>query len=360
MRLPAVDKRTRDAFADLDIAGYNYMSGRYTVDGHRHPRRVIVGSETSPTDTVAIWQEIEHLPQVIGDFTWTGWDYIGEAGYGVVRYDERRQLYAPYPGLLAGVGVIDITGHRQTQSYLNEIAWHRHRGPCIAVQPVIHAGEKRTARAGRTDSIRSWSWEGCEGRIATVEVYADADNVDLLLDGVTVGSEAAGPRNGYLAQFSVPYRAGRLTAVAYDASGREIGTDTLASAGTELCLTVRPETLELRADGNDLAYIPIELTDDAGIVRPLADRPVTVHLTGPGTLLGFGSAAPITSEGFSSNRHSTHWGRALAVVRAGRETGSVEVTVTAEGCEPTTVVITVVAPRPTGAHRAGEAHHPAP
>ena len=104
--------------------------------------------------------------------------------------------------------VIDITGYRQTQSYLNEIVWRQRRGPYIAVQPVNHAGQARAARVGRTDSIRSWSWEGCEGSVAIVEVYADADRVDLLLDGVKVGSEPAGALRGCLSTFSVPYRPG--------------------------------------------------------------------------------------------------------------------------------------------------------
>ena len=195
VRLPAVDKRTRDAYAKVDIAGYNYMRGRYKMDGKRHPNRVIVGSETNPGDTVAIWKEIENKPQVIGDFTWTGWDYIGEAGYAAVRYNERSQLYAPWPALLAGMANIDITGHRQTQSYLNEIAWHRRTGPHLAVQPVNHSGEERYASSGpdRTDSIHSWSWEGCEGRSNRREVYADAHRVELLLDGVSIGRNPPAP-----------------------------------------------------------------------------------------------------------------------------------------------------------------------
>ena len=339
VRLPAVDRRTRDAFAAVDIAGYNYMAGRYRTDGRRYPQRVIVGSETNPTETVAIWQEIENLPYVIGDFTWTGWDYIGEAGYGAVRYDERRQIYAPWPALLAGMPVIDITGHRQTQSYLNEIAWHRRSGPHLAVQPVNHSGEKRSARAGRTDSIRSWSWEGCEGRVATVEVYADAHRVELRLDGIRVGSQPVGPDQGYKAEFSLPYRPGQLQAIAYDRNGREIGRDSLRSAGPGLRLHVAPECEVLQADGADLAYVPIELTDDVGTVRPLADREVTVVVAGAGDLLGFGSAQPITDEAFSGGRHSTYLGRALAVVRAGHDAGDITVTVTADECEAVTVVL---------------------
>ena len=344
VRLPAVDKHTRDSYAAVDVAGYNYMQGRYRLDARRHPHRVIVGSETNPNDTVAIWQEIEDLPNVIGDFVWTGWDYIGEAGYAAIHYEQRRQLFSPWPGLLCGTPVIDITGQRQTQSYLNEILWGLHPGPYLAVQPVNHAGEKKSVRSGRTDSIRSWAWEGCEGREATVEVYTDAARVDLLVDGALFGSEPAGPDHGFRATFTVPYRPGELVAVAYSAEGGEIGRDRLKSAGAGIRLRVAPESDGLRADGADLAYIPIEITDDDGIVRPLADREVTVEVSGAGTLLGFGSAEPITEEGFSTNCHTTYFGRCLAVVRAGHAEGDITILVTADGCEPVTIVLPVLAP----------------
>ena len=104
------------------------MSGRYRMRRAALPARVIVGSETNPTETVAIWREIENLPHVIGDFTWTGWDYIGEAGTPSSGTTSGDSSTPRGPALLAGMPVIDITGHRQTQSYLNEIAWHLRRG----------------------------------------------------------------------------------------------------------------------------------------------------------------------------------------------------------------------------------------
>lgn len=134
-----------------------------------------------------------------------------------------------------------------------------------------------------------------------------------------------------------------LTAVAYERNGREVGQDSLTSAGGELRLRVEPDTEGLMADGADLLYVPIELTDDAGIVCPLADREVTIEVTGAGTLIGFGSGQPITAEGFSSTRHSTFRGRALAVIRAGHQPGDVMITVSANGCEPVTVSIPVTA-----------------
>jgi beta-galactosidase len=349
VRLKAVDKRTRDAFADLDVAGYNYMVGRYELDGKLHPERLIVGSETRASLAVDIWKIVENLPYVLGDFAWTGWDYVGEAGLATKEYGQtKRQIYHPYPALLAGEPVIDITGFRQSQSYLNEIAWHLSRGPHLAVEPVNHSGEKTVKTGWRaTNSVPSWSWEGCDGRTATVEVYADAPQVELLINGRSLGRKRATADDNYLARFTLPYEPGELVAVAFDADGTEIGRDVLVSAGSGLKLHVVPETDHLVADGADLLYLPIELTDDAGIVRPLADRQVTIAVTGAGALLGFGSAQAITTEAFDSPVHSTYYGRAQAVIRAAHEAGDVAIVVSAEGCDPVSLTIPVH-PRPSG------------
>jgi hypothetical protein len=345
VRLKAVDKRTRDAYADLDVAGYNYMVGRYELDGRLHPDRVIVGSETRAALGASIWKTVERLPHVIGDFTWTGWDYIGEAGIAAKEYGTtKRSIYHPYPALLAGEPVIDITGFRQSQSYLNEIAWHLSRGPHLAVEPVNHSGEKSVKTGWRaTNSVPSWSWEGCEGRQAVVEVYADATRVELLLNGTRIGTKRATVDDGYLAKFTLAYQPGELVAVAYDADGTEIGRDVLVTAGDSLHLRVVPETDHLVADGADLAYLPIELTDANGVIRPLADRQVTIAVSGDATLLGFGSAEAITSEAFNKPSHSTYYGRAQAVIRAGLEPGQVTVTVSAADCETVTVFLPVTA-----------------
>ena len=343
VRLPAVDKRTREVFADLDVAGYNYMVGRYEIDAKLHPDRVIVGSETRAAYTHAVWKKVEHQPNVIGDFCWTGWDYIGEAGLATKQYGTtKRSIYHPYPAMLAGEPVIDITGHRQTQSYLNEIAWHLASGPHIAVEPVNHSGEKSVKTGWRaTNSIASWSWEGCEGREATVEVYSDASRVSLELNGATIGTKK--PNDEFKATFTLPYSAGTLTAVAFAADGFELGRQSLTTAGTALQLSVEAEVSELVADGQDLAYIPITFTDESGVVKPLADRIITVQVDGAATLAGFGSADAWTTEAFAATSHTTFYGRALAVVRAGIVGGEVTVTVSAEGCATQTITIPVVA-----------------
>jgi beta-galactosidase len=352
--LPLVDRGTRAAFATVDVAGYNYMAGRYAMDGKRYPARVICGSESFPPEIAKNWRLVKRLPHVIGDFTWAGWDYLGEAGLCTWLYGKNQSLFKPYPCILAGSALIDITGQRQAQSYIHEIVWGLRKEPYIAVQPVDHSGETPSKSVWRgTNAIDSWSWPGCEGRAALVEVYADAAQVELLLNGRSLGRKPAGDARDFKAVFKTPYQPGELTAVAYDKDGQATGRTTLKTAGPRVQLYIDVETAApegavassgdaaLTADGADLAFLTIRLADEAGILHPLADREVTVRVEGAGALLGFGSANPLTEERFTDEVHTTYQGRALAVVRAGAEPGTVRVTVSAEVCEEQVVEIRV-------------------
>ncbi len=124
MKSPIVSDKTDEAFSHLDVAGYNYMSPRFALDGDEHPHRVIVGSETHPTKIGDEWPMVVNSPHVIGDFTWTGWDYLGEVGIGRVEFaDEKperpmKAFGGDFPYLTAWCGDIDITGQRRPQSYL--------------------------------------------------------------------------------------------------------------------------------------------------------------------------------------------------------------------------------------------------
>lgn len=330
VRRKAADRKIRPAMDALDVAGYNYGGARYLRDVSRHPDKPIVGTETGPGELAKNWPVVLANPQIIGDFVWTGWDYLGEAGLATIRYNDRPRLFVPWPGRLAGAANIDITGHRQTQTYANEIIWGLRTDPYIAVRPVDRARDRATTSLFRaTDAIRSWTWNGLEGTTATIEVYADAHHVELQLNGSPV--RRGRRRHRFLTTFRVPYRPGALTAIAYDSHGIEIGRDELRTAGPELHLTARLEPHRFTADGKSLAYVPIELSDGAGTIKPLDDRPVTVQVDGPAQVT-LGSAEPITAEDFRGLTHTTYQGCALAILRSTREAGPVTLTVSAPGC----------------------------
>jgi len=340
-RLPRADKVTRGSLAQVDIAGYNYAGSRYVGDAKRYPERVIVGAETMPGDIASNWAKVERLPNVIGDFTWSGWDYLGEAGLGTWIYGaDGMAMNRPYPHLVAGCGAIDITGVSGAPTLLSRAVWGDLSSPGVAVRPLDHAGEKVARPAWRsTDAIQSWSWRGKDGTEAEIEVYSDADKVELLLNGRSLGVKPAGARHGYLARFTTPYEPGELVAVDHR-QGAERRT-VLRSATGDLRLRLTPERLQLEATGDDLAYVRLEVVDADGVVEMLADDQVQIEVTGAGTLAGYGSAAPATEESYLSDLATTYYGRALAVARGGTEPGTITVKATSARYGTTSVDIEV-------------------
>ncbi|MET0828888.1 MAG: glycoside hydrolase family 2 TIM barrel-domain containing protein [Microbacterium sp.] len=326
--LPAADKATRDIFAAVDIAGYNYGYANYGKARRRYPERVIVGTESMHGDLPAIWKRVTSVPGVIGDFSWTGWDYLGEVGLGYWSYGaEAGGIAKPFPGTFAGCGAFDITGAPGATLLLAQAVWGITGMPGIAVRPLDRAGRRPNKTPWLpTDAVQSWSWRGNEG-VAQIEVYSADDQIELLLNGRSLGRRAAGPKRGYVARFRVPFEPGELVAVAYR-NGEETGRSSLRSAGQPR-LRLRAETPELHGP-DDLAYVWIELADETGTVDAASDDRVTVSVSGPGILAGLGSAAPSTLESFVDDVRSTHRGRAIAIVRGTEEHGEVTVRVTSE------------------------------
>ncbi len=296
----------------VDVAGYNYASGRYAKDAKLHPERVIVGSETFPQDIVKNWRMVKQYPALIGDFMWTAWDYLGEAGIGAWAYTEDGCSFnKPYPWLLGDVGAIDLLGNPTGELYLAQAAWGQLAGPVIAVQPVNHHGVQPAKQTWRgTNAIPSWSWKDCDGEKAVVEVYTDAAAVELLLNGKRIGKKKV---KECAASFQVHYKPGLLEAVAYGASGAETGRATLRSADAAQPVV---QFEQAAARPGEVLFVPVSISDETGIVEANDDRVLTISVEN-GELLAFGSANPRTEDNYRSGCCISYYGRALAVVRAG-------------------------------------------
>ena len=336
------DRATRAVFDVLDVAGYNYGSGRYASDVDAYPDRYILGTEDMPGDLPAIWAMAETMPAVLGDFLWAGWDYLGEAGVGHWTYGRRlAPLMKPFPYLTSGSGVIDITGNPTAGAHLARAVWQPDRGPVIAVRPLDVSGKPVTRSAWRSsDAVSSWAWSGQDGRTAEVEVYSSGNSVQLSVNGSVVGTRPAGAGAGFVARFRVPYRPGEIVAVEQRPDGTS-ATTRLRSARGDLTIRLTPDREVIRSDGGDLAHISIDIVDGDGIVESLADDDVALSWDGPASLAGFGSAAPFTEESFADQVHRTYYGHALAVVRAGRQPGEVTVRATSRRHGSATCVVTI-------------------
>ena len=346
-----VTRATEESAAVLDVVGFNYGDSRYALDATRFPNRVIVGSETFPAHIDELWQLVQAHPHVIGDFTWTGWDYLGEAGIGRIDYTDAPDyvpaaIAAPYPYLLANVGDIDITGHRRPMSYYRETVYGLRQAPYIAVhRPHGHGRPTTQTPWAWTDTVASWTWDMPAGAPVTVDVYSDAEEVELLLNNRSLGTAIVGAEKPLLARFETTYAPGELVAVARTA-GREQARSSLTTATGPRRLYAVSDRTAIRADDTDLAYVAIELQDTDGNLATDHDRDVSVTVAGPGILAGLGTGRPQTEERFDAAHCTTYDGRALAIIRP-LQAGAITVTVSADGYDSRTVTVQAEPPAQT-------------
>ena len=312
--LHGCDVKTRDAFANMDIAGYNYGIYRYKHDLKKYPQRLILGSETFCNDAYKFRELAKQEPRLVGDFVWAGMDYLGEVMVGSWEYADYAETFDGGLGWVsAGSGRIDLTGKPLGEALYTRVALEADNGPYIAVCPVNHTGDRHSPSAWKmTNAMPSWSWTGCEGCKANVQVYARAARVELVLNGHAVGSKTL--KNDCLARFSIPYESGTLEAVSFDAADHEIGRCKLQSAGGTTRLTLDAE--ESTVKPGHLCYVRLCYTDENGITKPLARGNIQVQVRG-GTLVGLGSACPFNKHSYLDSETDTYYGEALAIVRMG-------------------------------------------
>ena len=325
--LHGCDVKTRGAFANMDIAGYNYGIYRYAHDLKKYPGRLILGSETFCNDAYRFREMAKKEPRIIGDFVWAGMDYLGEVMVGSWEYaDYAKRFDGGLGWVSAGSGRIDLTGKPLGEAFYTRVALEAEQGPFIAVCPVNHTGDKHSPSAWKmSNAIPSWSWQGCEGKKAHVEVYARAAQVELVLNGRTIARKAM--KNDCIARFAVTYQNGVLEAIARDPEGHETGRTSLVTAGRETCLRAEPECGTV-APGH-LAYIRLRFTGPEGTTKPLARALISVEVEG-GKLLGLGSACPFYELDYTGSVTDTYYGEALAIVQAG-ESGSVRLHAVSDG-----------------------------
>lgn len=316
------DLRTKDAYANMDIAGYNYGIFRYKHDLKKYPNRLILGSETFCKDAYSFWKIAKKNKRIIGDFVWAGWDYIGEVGDGAAEYSDYK-FEDPATRMTGGNGRIDLNGKPRAEAAYTRVAFERETGPFIAVDPVYQKEKLRLTGWQLTKALESWAWDGCNGEPAKVEVYARAAQVELFINGKSAGKKKV---KKCRANFNITYQNGEITAVSYDENGREINRYSLHTAGKETVLQVRPEEKTVKPEG--LAFIQLQYTDSKGIWKPMEKHNIKVTVEN-GVLKGLGSPAPYVKGNYTDHTVATYYGEAMAVVQADGN-GPVKVTVADE------------------------------
>ncbi|HPJ01985.1 MAG TPA: DUF4982 domain-containing protein [Candidatus Limiplasma sp.] len=252
-------------------------------------------------------------PGIIGDFVWTGIDHLGEVGLGAWEYKDYAPTYIHTKGwLTSGSGRIDITGKPLPEAFFILASYGMLKKPVIAVVPPNHNGERHSPSGWKmTNAVSSWAWEGCEGLQAKVEVYSCGDVVELYLNDKKIARKSC--KHSCRAKFSIPYRHGVITAIAYDKNKMEIGRSSLHSAEGETRIILEAE--DQKIEKGMLCYIRMKLAGANGVTNVLQRQRIKVSVSG-GTLVGLGHACPYNDEGYVSDSCSTYFGEAMAIVRA--------------------------------------------
>ena len=320
----------------LDVVGYNYMIHKHKSDHQRDPRRVMWQTESYPRDAFKNWKLVQDYPYIVGDIVWTGLDYLGESGIGRYYYEGERPGEHYVDGGQpdwhgAYCGDVDITGWRKPISHYREMLWRPTPSPSrkgegsiyLAVkEPDGYRGKIRETAWSVWPTWESWNWPGWEGKRIEVEVYTKEPNVSLYLNDRCVGLKLVNnQQTEYKAVFSVPYEPGTLRA---EAGGKSVSLST-AGEPSRLCLT--PDRHVITADGQDLAFITVEVVDAEGRVCPDAAIPCEVAVSGPGRLMAAATADLKDHEPSTSPRFTTWKGRAVIVVRSQPKKGRLVVSV---------------------------------
>jgi beta-galactosidase len=330
-------------FATLDICGYNYARDHYVSDHKRLPDRIIVATESFPLEAFEYWMAVLDYPFVIGDYVWTGYDYLGEASIGWLGYWHSSNFY---PWMHAYCGDIDICGFKRPPSYYRDALWGDDKNVSIFVKPPVPSFDMVNPDHADwsiwhwQDVVADWTWPGYENTPMDIEVYSNCSEVELFQDNKSLGKKSNSRETEFITRWNVPYQPGVLKAVAYE-NGIEVATSELKSAGKPAKVLLTGDRIDLNADGQDLSFITVEILDGNSIRNPKATNTVLFEIEGPGSIIAVGSSNPFGLESFVQPKRNAYQGRCLVIVRSAREPGNITLTASSEGLQSDQVTIEV-------------------
>lgn len=318
-----------------DVAGYNYQLHEAESDHARVPSRIIVQTESYPKDAFANWDLVQKHNYIIGDFVWTAMDYLGESGIGRFVYPGETEgehwTANLFPWHGAYCGDVDLMGWRKPISHYRSMLYNDNEKIYMAVrEPNPDSGAIKLTSWSVWPTWESWTWPGYEGKNIEVEVYSKYPKVRLYLNGKNIGEKETAKAQEFKATFMIPYTSGELKAVGLE-NDKEVESVLLktASQATKIKLTADRKTI--KADGQDLVYVSVEITDDKGILNPNAVNQLTFNISGAGTIVGVDNADLKDTDLYVANTRKVWHGRAVVIIKSNDESGAINLEVTSPG-----------------------------
>ena len=357
-RIAAGDGPAKLPFLELqDIVGYNYVDRwnerrelYYSADRHDHPDWKMIGTENVSVGGLRgqysiasdqsdrrpgrsrdyrlgmiqaeqLWKFTSVNDYVIGDFMWTGIDYLGEAGW---------------PNKNSSSGVIDLCGFPKDGYYFYQSQWTK--------KPMVHI-------------LPHWNWAGSEGKVIPVIAYSNCDTVELFLNGKSFGAKSyVFPQQGhskswigyarpYVApttsdlhlSWDVPYEPGTLKAV-----GRKNGkiiSEEVRTTSKPAAIRLSADKKNINADAHDIANVKVEIVDENGFVVPTASNTIDFKIEGEGILLGTDNGNPQDKTQMKSKQRNAFNGLAIAVVQSTEKSGNIRLTAVSEGLKDAVIQV---------------------
>jgi beta-galactosidase len=333
-------------FSELDIVGYNYRLASYESDQERVPERVSYGSESFSRDAFEYWKKVEELPYIIGDFVWTGWDYLGEASIGWNGYAPNWDRLGYFPWHAAYCGEIDLTGYKRPAAYYRDVLWKTGKNKVsVFVENLVSSHQPPQDSTWNLqwtyhDIHPSWTWPGFEGQILNVVAYSACEEVELFINGKSLGRKTTSENTEYIQNWKVMYEPGELRAIGYISDKIEAEWVLKTAGGPEeIKLTTDRNTI--KANGCDLSYVTAELIDKNGnrIYDWNEDVLISFEVEGQGNIIAVGNANPTSTESFQKPQRKTFRGRCVSVVKSTHEAGTIILKAFAQGLRDSAIKI---------------------
>ncbi|NOW97884.1 glycoside hydrolase family 2 TIM barrel-domain containing protein [Mucilaginibacter sp. SG564] len=330
-----------------DVCGYNYQLQSAPADHKRIPSRIIVQTESYPRDAFANWKLVQNYSYIIGDFVWSAIDYLGESGIGRSYYSGEvpgeNWENDFFPWHAAYCGDIDLTGWRKPISHYRSLLYNDKEMLYMAVrEPNPEPLEIKETRWSVWPTWESWTWPGFEGRNIDVEVYSKYSKVRLYLNGKLLGEKPTTEEQEFKATFSVPYTPGNLKVVGVE-NDKETESFILQTAGIAAKIKLIADRKEILANGQNLSYVRIEITDKNGIIQSNATNRLHFKIDGPGTIAGVDNADIKDVDSYAGNSRKVWHGSAMIVIRSTHNTGDIKLTVSSTDLSDATLTVKALA-----------------
>ncbi|WP_282136787.1 glycoside hydrolase family 2 TIM barrel-domain containing protein [Seonamhaeicola maritimus] len=337
----------------VDIAGVNYKPTKYSELRENYPELALYGSETSScTSSRGVYHlpiekykthESKHVtsydligppwayppdvefhfqeqnPHSMGEFIWTGFDYLGEpTPYGGKDNSTNGYWNADWPSHSSYFGAVDLCGFPKDRFFLYQSQW--------TTEPMIHL-------------LPHWNWKGMDGQTIPVYCYTNCDSAELFVNGKSMGKRVKGKdltelkvnflryepktfQSKYRLSWDVPYESGNIKVVGYK-NGKQILEEQINTAGKPAKISLSVDRKEINADGEDLAYVTVRIEDKFGNLCPNADNLVNFSVKGAGELLAVDNGNQTSVESFQANHRKAFSGMCLAIVKADDVSGKI-------------------------------------